>query len=120
MMVAVLLHFDFSLAKKYQLLLQFFFHFDKLIIVFNFFLFQLSDVSLIENDRQSRNSNDFKQRLEAKPLRFAFQDGVIENVCSTTGEDERVLNIKRAVLSTFQNSMKQLDKDGLFTEVNTF
>lgn len=51
------------------------------------------------------------------PLRFAFQDGKIESVCSESGEDERVLNIKRGVLSTFQNSMQQLDQEGLFTEV---
>jgi len=72
----------------------------------------------MENGEAASSSDEFRQKLEAKPLRFAFQDGVIENVCSMQGEDERVLNIKRGVLSTFQNSMKELGKEGLFTEVS--
>lgn len=70
-----------------------------------------------ENDQVSTGSSEFKQRLEANPLRFAFQDGIIENVCTASGEDERVLNIKRGVLATFQNSMSQLDKNTLVSEV---
>lgn len=77
----------------------------------------MSGVSLHENGQTSTSSNEFKNKLEAMPLRFAFQDGKIESVCSESGEDERVLNIKRGVLSTFQNSMQQLDQEGLFTEV---
>lgn len=66
----------------------------------------------------SSGNSDFKNKLEAKSLRFAFQDGKIENVCSESDEDERVLNIKRGVLSTFQNSMDQLEKPGMFIEVS--
>ena len=81
-------------------------------------ILQLRGVSLNENGQLSASSNELKNKLEAKPLRFAFQDGNIESVCSESGEDERILNIKRGVLSTFQNSMQQLEQDGLFTEVS--
>lgn len=74
---------------------------------------------MTENGRPSTGSSDFKQRLEANTLRFAFQDGRIEEVCSMTSEDERVNNIKRGILSTFQNSMSQLEKNGMYTEVRT-
>jgi hypothetical protein len=82
------------------------------------FALKLSDVSLTENGQTSSESGSFSARLEANPLRFAFQDGVIEDVCSMSGEDERVLNIKRGILSTFQNSMAQLDKKGTYSETD--
>lgn len=80
----------------------------------------MSGVTLNENGVTSPSTTEFRRKLEASPLRFAFQDGKIENVCSESGEDERVLNVKRGVLSTFQNSMDQLEKDGLFTEVTIY
>jgi hypothetical protein len=82
------------------------------------FALKLQDVSLSENGAASRSSREFQQQLEARPLRFAFQDGKIEQVCSGSDEDERVLNIKRGILSTFQNSMEKLDKNGQFTETD--
>lgn len=50
----------------------------------------------------------FKQALENKPLRFGFVDGKIENICPSVDEEIWVLNIKRGILSTFQNTMTSL------------
>jgi len=73
---------------------------------------RLSDVTLQDSDPtryESRqnvdNARQFKQSLENNPLRFAFIDGKIENICPTAGEEIWALNIKRGILSTFQNSM---------------
>jgi len=50
--------------------------------------------------------------------RFSFQDGHISTVCP--GEDEPVwaLNIKKAVLSTFQNRMERFDIHHIVAEVD--
>ena len=73
---------------------------------------RLSDVTLQDSDptrydsRQPIDSTrQFKQSLENNPLRFAFIDGTIENICPASNEEIWALNIKRGILSTFQNTM---------------
>jgi len=56
----------------------------------------------------SAPSTDFAAALTSTPLRFAFHDGRISVICPATEEPLWVLNFKRAVLSTFQNSMTTL------------
>ena len=50
---------------------------------------------------------EFKKALQEKPLRFAFVDGHISSICP---EEEAVwvLNIKRGILSAFQNTQRDL------------
>lgn len=80
---------------------------------------QLREIDPASPSRQiySPKSREFKRSLEANPLRFGFQDGRIENLCPDDTDPVWVLNIKRGVLSTFQNVMDSLDRDQRVTEV---
>ncbi|XP_074640348.1 uncharacterized protein LOC141898387 isoform X2 [Tubulanus polymorphus] len=80
----------------------------------------MKNVALYITDPTNRNrktisdgSSDFGRALEARPLRFSFQDGSIDGVCTDRPEDEKkwVVNIKRGVLSSFQNTMGDLMVD---------
>ncbi|XP_069127420.1 uncharacterized protein [Argopecten irradians] len=55
------------------------------------------------------DSREFKTAVESHPLRFSFQDGVIDELCPSDDEPTWVLNIKRGILSAFQNGMESLD-----------
>lgn len=57
------------------------------------------------------NDPAFTAALTKNPLRFSYQDGVVEEVCPASDEDPRALNFKRAVISLLQNSMPRLDLD---------
>lgn len=50
-------------------------------------------------------SNEFKTALEEHPLRFSFQDGIMEELCPLPEESAWVLNIKKGILSSLQNTM---------------
>ncbi len=43
--------------------------------------------------------------LERYALRFAFNDGIIDHVCPHPNDEIWSLNIKRAILSTFQHAL---------------
>ena len=89
------------------------------------FIWQLSDVVLTESDPKSpkttRNADitgEFKRSLELHPLMFSFQDGRIEDVCPTNDEQIWALNIKRAIITAFQNTMNDLSQEQKTKEVN--
>lgn len=50
-------------------------------------------------------------------FRFSFQDGHISTVCPAEDEPVWALNIKKAVLSTFQNRMERFDIHHTVAEV---
>nr|AHJ78589.1 dLp/HDL-BGBP precursor [Astacus leptodactylus] len=52
----------------------------------------------------SAHEQEFAAAITKSPLRFAFQDGRVETLCSHVSEPAWVLNFKRGVLSTFHNS----------------
>ena len=62
-------------------------------------------------------SGEFRRRLERYPLRFSFQDGVVEELCPAEGETTWALNIKRGLLTAVQNSMDNIEKDQKTKEV---
>lgn len=64
--------------------------------------YQMSHVRLTD---LSEHDADFGADLIRNPLRFGFVDGKIVSVCPADDEPRWALNFKRAVLSTFQNSM---------------
>ncbi len=49
-------------------------------------------------------------------LRFAFHDGLIQEVCPNSDDPVWAINIKRGVLSSFQNTMMRFDIDHNTTE----
>ncbi|KAK3861716.1 hypothetical protein Pcinc_032352 [Petrolisthes cinctipes] len=53
----------------------------------------------------STHTQEFAEGVTKSPLRFSFQDGQVEALCSEVSEPAWVLNFKRGVLSTFQSSM---------------
>ncbi|CAB3385673.1 Hypothetical predicted protein [Cloeon dipterum] len=66
--------------------------------------------------RASANTASFAEALQEHPLRFSFEDGVIEEVCPHLEELSWVLNFKRGVLSSFQNTMERFDVEHYGTE----
>ena len=87
--------------------------------------FQLRDVKVQESDPDSKNMRSAPESaraaamLERQPLRFSFQDGVVEELCPSEDDELWALNVKRGILSAFQNSMSRLDSDQTVTEVST-
>ncbi|ELT91281.1 hypothetical protein CAPTEDRAFT_206171, partial [Capitella teleta] len=70
-----------------------------------------SNPSNLETRQQVQRSNEFKQALETRTLRFSFVDGHVQSICADQEEPVWVLNIKRGILSAFQNTMETLDED---------
>ena len=88
------------------------------------FVFQLRGVTLEETDPKdstrripTKNAVSFREALEDAPTAISFQDGRLEELC---GSDEPawVLNVKRGILSAFQNSMEHITNDHIVNEVN--
>lgn len=62
-------------------------------------------------------SNEFKTALEQHPLRFSFQDGNVEELCPLPEESVWVLNIKKGILSSLQNTMNTFETGQDLVEV---
>ena len=58
-----------------------------------------------------------RRALEDRALRFAFYDGAVGELCPGDEEVLWALNVKRGVLTSFQNSMRQLDREEQLKEV---
>ncbi|KAK4294435.1 hypothetical protein Pmani_032941 [Petrolisthes manimaculis] len=65
------------------------------------YILRLTEVQL----EGSTHTQEFGEGVTKSPLRFSFQDGQVEALCSEVSEPAWVLNFKRGVLSTFQSSM---------------
>lgn len=59
----------------------------------------------------------FDITMNCSLFRFSFQDGHISTVCPDENEPVWALNIKKAVLSTFQNRMERFDIHHIVAEV---
>lgn len=62
-------------------------------------------------------TSDLILDLQSNPLAVSFQDGRIEELCLSKPENEKILNIKRGILSLIQNNMDDITKDQTVTEV---
>ncbi|KAJ1524178.1 hypothetical protein ONE63_010704 [Megalurothrips usitatus] len=92
------------------------------------FVLKLRDVELLESgtaggaqgavEEAANGALEFKRQLEARPLQFAFQDGVVDELCPTPGDSVWALNVKRGVLSAFQNSMPDFRIDATVYETD--
>ena len=84
-------------------------------------MLQLSDVSLTEydpvNGRMTTVPGEFRTAMEESPLRVSFQDGNIEELCLTGEEPAWVTNVKRGILSVFQNNMDDFETSKNVREV---
>jgi hypothetical protein len=70
---------------------------------------QLADSELTNADdvRSVTRSEQFAAALQKNFLHFSFQDGTVDELCP--GDDPAwVLNVKRGILSAFQNTMQDL------------
>lgn len=86
---------------------------EGVLTLYNFILKEKnSDVS------ENPNSQLFKDSLSAHPLRFAFKDGNIYQLCPSEQETEWVLNFKRGILNMLHNTMKRFDLDFTTDEVD--
>ncbi|XP_071443259.1 uncharacterized protein [Hetaerina americana] len=70
----------------------------------------LKDVKLLdpENLGTYGDTEEFAAALQKNPLRFSLQHGKVEELCSLPGELPWVMNFKRGLLSSIQNSMDDL------------
>lgn len=64
------------------------------------YILRVTDVTL----EGSSHTEDFSAAVSRTPLRFSFQGGVVDSLCSEISEPAWVLNFKRGVLSAFQSS----------------
>ncbi|GFS01680.1 apolipophorin [Elysia marginata] len=83
----------------------------------------LRDTRLFHSDamgglKAADNEESFRRGMEASPLRFSYQDGAVEHICTATREEPWVMNVKKGVLSAFQNNMDDLSKDQNVTETD--
>ena len=89
--------------------------------VITYLIFQLSDVTMTEHDPETGNSkatsSELKTLLEKYPLRVSYQDGHIEHLCLAAPENVAIINIKRGILSVFQNNMDDITKNQKVSEV---
>ncbi|KAK3881181.1 hypothetical protein Pcinc_014366 [Petrolisthes cinctipes] len=71
------------------------------------------ETSRSDNGRQQETVHDtaFVTAVTKNPLRFAYHDGMVKEVCPAQDEHPHALNFKRAAISLFQNTMKRLDLD---------
>ncbi|GFO07001.1 vitellogenin [Plakobranchus ocellatus] len=60
----------------------------------------------------------FRRGLETSALRFSYQNGVVDHVCAGNREESWALNVKKGILSAFQNSMDDLSKAQNITETD--
>ncbi|XP_058818906.1 uncharacterized protein LOC131681859 [Topomyia yanbarensis] len=56
-------------------------------------------------------SDIISEELQRFELRFAFHDGLVSEICHEEEEPVWTLNLKRGILSSFQNSMPRFDID---------
>ena len=86
--------------------------------------FQVRETTIFAFDsKQFANQDpnqDFASQLSQYPLRFSFQDGVVESICPHAEEKTWAVNIKRGILSAIQNSMDNFDLDFKGVEVRRF
>lgn len=85
------------------------------------FEMKLKEVSLLDPYRSQEarfSPSEFSEILAQWPLRFSFQDGRIEDLCPNAEDPSWSLNIKRGILSAFQNSMTRFDLDQTITETD--
>ncbi|MPC58775.1 Vitellogenin [Portunus trituberculatus] len=66
------------------------------------------------------DDNAFIAAVTKNPLRFAYHDGLVEEICPRPDEEPNALNFKRAAVSLLQNTMPRLDLDHHTTELKIF
>jgi len=78
---------------------------------------KLKNVKLEESEPQNKfaryplpKSSDLIEAIQERALRFSYQDGQVEHICSDNEEQTWILNIKRGILSTIQNTMQTFSK----------
>lgn len=74
--------------------------------------------SSFEAEFPDRASAAFKSGLEQHPLRFAFDDGLVRELCPVDSDEIWALNVKRGVLSMLQNTMLRFDVDRRHDELD--
>ena len=77
-----------------------------------------SDPSDGKRRTQAEGLNPFAEGLEKYPLTFSLQDGEVEHLCPSEDEEPWSLNIKRGIISSMQNSMKNVKVSQKIFEVN--
>jgi hypothetical protein len=69
---------------------------------------QDSNPSDYENRQHLRGIDQFTQVLQGKTMSFAYNDGRIESVCPQSDDEVWAANIRRGIISSFQNTMNRL------------
>ncbi|XP_054709196.1 apolipophorins-like [Uloborus diversus] len=78
---------------------------------------QIKDASS-QHGPSELQSSSFIQKLKKNPLPFSWNDGKIEHVCPNPEDSNDVNNVKKAILSAFQNSMRSFEFDAFNSETD--
>ncbi|GIY08699.1 apolipophorins [Caerostris darwini] len=78
---------------------------------------QITDVTQQHGPIQETSST-FIDELKRNPMPFSWNDGKIEHVCPSPEDSNDVNNIKRAIISAFQNTMRSFEANLLEKEVD--
>ena len=82
------------------------------------FHIQLRDVVLQEGGTTVDRLTEMKTGLEQNTLRFALGRGLVTGVCPEASEQTWSLNMKKAILSSLQNTMPDFRVSHSTTEVS--
>lgn len=87
-------------------------------VIESVFFAQVAEVSLQDSEpadatRRSTVPGEavFKKSLEQHDLPFTFDDGLVSSICPSPEDPIWSVNIKRGILSAFQNTMPRFDLD---------
>ena len=64
------------------------------------------------------DDNLFAESLEKNTITFGFDNGRITDVCYSSNDELWVVNIKKGIMSSFQQSMTSFDTGGNVTETD--
>ncbi|GFU36172.1 vitellogenin-2 [Nephila pilipes] len=78
---------------------------------------QILDVTLQHGPLQITSSS-FIDALKRNPLPFSWDDGKIQHVCPNPEDSNDVNNVKKAIVSAFQNSMRSFEANLFEKEVD--
>lgn len=66
---------------------------------------------------EGTSMNNLAETLSAYPVRFSMRDGRVGEVCPVEGDSSWSVNLKRAIISSLQNTMENIEWDHITREV---
>ena len=65
---------------------------------------------------ESQEALQLAQQLEAQPIQFGYDDGVVTDVCPSQQDEKWAIDVKKAVISALQMSSRSLSQSQTLME----